>query len=154
MNVRITTINQLRILTQAYENLWNQSGYDPRTHFSPRRFSANELQVQYFPNQSTDNSDSLENSVVDALNNPISNRGQMAVCWNCRDMGHYYQDCPQDLLHVFCFGCGKDNTKKYNCLYCNKAKSENLRANFSRTGLQSSNQPYISRQTRPTEMKR
>lgn len=44
------------------------------------------------------------------------------VCWNCMDIGHPYQDCPKEMLHIFCFGCGAPNVRKPNCLKCEKKK--------------------------------
>lgn len=40
------------------------------------------------------------------------------ICWNCRDMGHRYQDCQLTLLHIFCFGCGLAGYIKPQCPNC------------------------------------
>lgn len=40
------------------------------------------------------------------------------ICWNCRDIGHRYQDCHMTLLHIFCFGCGLAGYIKPQCPTC------------------------------------
>ncbi|KAI8116246.1 hypothetical protein CVS40_11645 [Lucilia cuprina] len=32
------------------------------------------------------------------------------VCWNCRQPGHGYMDCPSASRRLFCFKCGMENT--------------------------------------------
>lgn len=40
------------------------------------------------------------------------------ICWNCRDIGHRYQECQLTLLHIFCFGCGLAGFIKPQCPQC------------------------------------
>lgn len=41
------------------------------------------------------------------------------TCWNCRLIGHRYQDCIAE-RSVFCYGCGEPQTYKPNCRKCNR----------------------------------
>lgn len=40
-------------------------------------------------------------------------------CWNCSQKGHRFEDCLSE-RKIFCYGCGKPNVFKPNCLKCNK----------------------------------
>ncbi|KAI8124706.1 hypothetical protein CVS40_5146 [Lucilia cuprina] len=44
------------------------------------------------------------------------------ICWNCRKIGHRYQDCLAE-RNVFCYGCGAPNNYKPTCSKCNPAKN-------------------------------
>lgn len=52
---------------------------------------------------------------VDAIGN-----AEYLVCWNCKDLGHAFMDCPKPIPpgRIFCFGCGAANILKPNCLKC------------------------------------
>jgi len=39
-------------------------------------------------------------------------------CWNCKKIGHRYQDCIEKDRKIFCYGCGMPNTYKPNCPKC------------------------------------
>ncbi|CAD7089964.1 unnamed protein product [Hermetia illucens] len=47
----------------------------------------------------------------------IHDRDLDLVCWNCRQIGHLFEDCWED-PKVFCFGCGRPNTRKPVCPNC------------------------------------
>lgn len=56
-----------------------------------------------------------------SMRDRVDSTGKL-VCWNCFDLGHPYQDCPQQLLHEFCFGCGTPNVRKPECMKCERKK--------------------------------
>lgn len=40
------------------------------------------------------------------------------ICWNCRQNGHMFMDCPADQRTIFCYRCGKPDTIAPNCDNC------------------------------------
>ena len=40
------------------------------------------------------------------------------ICWNCKDIGHSFQDCTSEVRNIFCYGCGEPNIYKPNCRKC------------------------------------
>lgn len=39
------------------------------------------------------------------------------ICWNCREKGHRFTDCLKERT-IFCYGCGKQDIFKPNCVTC------------------------------------
>ena len=165
----IKTVEELRVLCQRFEQMWEQTGYDPRRFNEasiPRRRIVNELshELERMKIASTIN---LENCVshnhiynqndvdgegINAFRKTQSNSDSANVkiiCWNCKDLGHRYQDCQEEFLDVFCFGCGAANVRKPNCQACQvKKAAENYRpgvnmARGSRYGGNSTQQPGL-----------
>lgn len=134
------TIEELRVLCERFEKHWNRTKFDPRDSYNSqfrRHHHLNELEYgsdffQPFLNQAEDGISFLspqsvpspqnENHSIDAIQNGAkpSDGNFFLVCWNCKDIGHRYQDCSQAQLHEFCFGCGLANVRKFNCLRCQK----------------------------------
>lgn len=46
------------------------------------------------------------------------NPGELAICWNCSDIGHVFSQCPHRQMAVFCFTCGKKDVISVNCPKC------------------------------------
>lgn len=46
-----------------------------------------------------------------------TSRGSRGPCWNCQGTEHTYRDCLAK-RSVFCYGCGKANVLKPNCIPC------------------------------------
>lgn len=42
------------------------------------------------------------------------------VCWNCKDLGHGWMECPSPDRKIFCYSCGTPNVIKPNCNNCKK----------------------------------
>lgn len=83
---------------------------------------------------------SFDNLEVSAIHNPNNTRNNdfkefNLICWNCRDIGHRYQDCPKDFLEIFCFGCGYRGVRKPHCYTCKKRASENPKPNVMYKGM-------------------
>lgn len=78
---------------------------------------------------------------ISALNNLstksfyVGSKETNLICWNCRDLGHRYQDCSKDFLEIFCFGCGSRGVRKPNCFTCKKRSMENFKPNVTRSGM-------------------
>lgn len=56
------------------------------------------------------------------------------ICFNCRQKGHLFKDCPQPRIRIFCFKCGKEEVKSYVCPDCKQSKpivSKNVAACLS-----------------------
>lgn len=37
------------------------------------------------------------------------------LCWNCREVGHMWKDCPLDERALFSYRCGKPDVTSRNC---------------------------------------
>lgn len=66
------------------------------------------------------------NQVQSQQNNDQNTPNTIPICWNCKDIGHRYEDCRFDELHRFCRGCGKPGYNKNDCFNCQKRKSQYL----------------------------
>lgn len=77
-----------------------QAAQAHRQQFTPR---VHELEYEEAPLE-------LE---VDAIN-----RQSKYVCWNCREHGHGFMECPSTTRNLFCYGCGLENVVKPNCPRC------------------------------------
>lgn len=62
-------------------------------------------------NEGHETSFSVENSVEENL---------LMICWNCRDIGHNFMDCPVEQQHIFSFKCGTPGVTRPNCIKCNR----------------------------------
>lgn len=51
----------------------------------------------------------------------------LRICFNCKDVGHGYVDCPIPVRGIFCYGCGADNVLKPNCMICKFRKENRMR---------------------------
>lgn len=40
---------------------------------------------------------------------------KLLVCWNCRELGHLFNECGHKDRGVFCFSCGLSGMMKFNC---------------------------------------
>lgn len=96
----------------------------------PPLASYNRDEIWYDPNYNQTNPTFDVN--IAAINRVSDSKlSDYLICWNCRDMGHRYQDCNQALLHEFCFGCGSPNIRKPNCMKCQSKMSGNGRPNVN-----------------------
>lgn len=64
---------------------------------------------------------------VDAMN-----INRTIICWNCREEGHLFVDCPEERRALFCFKCGLENTVTPRCPNC----QGNRVVNVSRNGTE------------------
>lgn len=157
------TIEDLRVICQRYEKMWSQTGYDPRNFIDPvhresrRRPRINELddccESQHYckkgkllkENNVTEMF--VQNETIAAVQQAQhkltdSEKRDYVICWNCKEMGHTFFDCNEDVTRKFCFGCGCENVRKPDCFNCQKRKSENWKSsvNFKRDPRLDSNQ--------------
>lgn len=58
----------------------------------------------------------------DAISEEASKPNKRAdiKCHNCRESGHVFKDCPKPQQGIFCFKCGKDEVKSFECPDCQK----------------------------------
>ncbi|KAI8119460.1 hypothetical protein CVS40_9298 [Lucilia cuprina] len=48
------------------------------------------------------------------------------VCWNCKEEGHAFMDCPSERRRLFCYKCGHDNTVTPRCPTCQGNQNSNV----------------------------
>lgn len=44
------------------------------------------------------------------------------ICWDCREVGHVYRNCPRPRGQKFCWGCGQVDVIRSCCRKCSKKK--------------------------------
>lgn len=54
---------------------------------------------------------------IDALNISNSNLAKY-TCWNCKNKGHSFVQCPDPQRNLFCYKCGLENVTTPNCSHC------------------------------------
>lgn len=74
------------------------------------------------------------------LNKPTKNP---LICWNCRQNGHMFMDCPSTERTLFCYRCGEPEVKAPNCSNCksknyirNEGTAWNRRSNETPSAMQ------------------
>lgn len=56
---------------------------------------------------------------VDAVDGQrAGNQRDFVVCWNCKDLGHTFGQCPRPQSSIFCFSCGQQDVISINCPKC------------------------------------
>lgn len=146
LQANFTTIEDLRNTCQRYERLWNTSSWParmPKEHqdralpinsiidrpkedvLSPKLINLSES------SNMQDTAKVTESEQIDAI------ESSNLICWNCKDIGHRYQDCSKNIVEIFCFGCGKAGVRKPNCIRCLKVSktSSNYYPNAVRPGI-------------------
>ena len=116
----VTSILDLKQLCRSVERWFNirQSFSKP-----PPRALSNIHEVSSAPVEEDFASDIEEdNAEVCAL--------ASTICWNCRQSGHIFKDCPSETRSLFCYKCGQADTITPKCPKC----SGNRRPSGARHG--------------------
>lgn len=53
------------------------------------------------------------------------NKERVLVCWNCKQNGHTFVDCPVEQRRIFCYRCGLENVVSPKCPMCAGNRSVN-----------------------------
>lgn len=67
---------------------------------------------------------------ISALRMQQQQRTQLQ-CWNCREPGHVFMDCPAEYRKLFCYRCGRPDTVTPRCSNCQQG---NRRAGVENAG--------------------
>ena len=118
----ISSIEELRKLCKNWEI--------NREIASRRRFSLNtnisalepDLAGDPGPSNSSNQNRSFRSNIVNSMDTVASQR-----CWNCKAMGHNFQNCKKKRERKFCFRCGKPDVTRYSCSICSKNVSPSRR---------------------------
>lgn len=118
--IPVHSISHLRKLVQMRELFLNdeyvrknlpyriQNNFVPKKHISEINFSDD--------NQNYQSSDVSENEI-----NALQLHDKVVRCWNCDELGHFWDDCLKG-RNIFCYGCGAKNTYKPQCPKCSSRK--------------------------------
>ena len=96
------TVDQLHSLCRRFEKLWSQHSL-PRLERRINEMGLDEACQYGHPYENMDELAAL---------------GKYSICWNCKEMGHGFQDCTSNIRSVFCYGCGTPDTYKPTCRKC------------------------------------
>lgn len=110
--IPVNSITHLRKLVHIRENFLNddfvkrQLSNRTTNSYTIKRQIA---EISEYPLESCgDNQDSI---------NAIQNFPTESKCWNCNEIGHFWENCLNE-RKVFCYGCGAKDTYKPNCPTC------------------------------------
>lgn len=128
LTLQIFSLEQLRGMCQKFENLWSQGGFDSRnqqrfvTRHKPSFRSVNQLDCACGRDEQEFSVDEIvEESTNGEKSEVVGNIAALHInrtCFNCREAGHGLNDCSKPIKRIFCFGCGKENVLKPNCVKC------------------------------------
>lgn len=117
LHIDITSLAQLRKLClkgEAFFQELSKSNFSNSSQTS-RTFPKKQInEIEEFCVDPLNDQDE-EKALVDAIEKPKS--VTKFVCWNCKEVGHRYQDCLAERT-IFCYGCGAANTYKPQCPKC------------------------------------
>lgn len=123
--VPIYSLAHLRKLVQMRENLLSDDYY--RRNLTAKTVPNTGMRrqmagVAYSEEHEVPESDKELGISIDAIHIPPK-------CWNCDQLGHFWEDCLEN-RNVFCYGCGEKNTYKPQCPKCSSKKisSKNFQA--------------------------
>lgn len=124
--VPVFTIAHLRNLVQKREKLFSDEHYRKnipnKTNYSANAgFRRNIADIE-------NPADITTESNTDSNIHAISHNNNIPKCWNCEEVGHFWDDCLRDRT-IFCYGCGTKNVYKPQCSRCANRKlstSKNL----------------------------
>lgn len=145
LTMHFTSTEQLCEICRKYERLWFRTGHDPRLLGENRMAKRNYLnEVDFREKEELDSTQELTEPSVylnELRNVPKSSFTRTkpqefkddtyVICWNCKDMGHRYQNCSIPTKGIFCYGCGRSNILKPQCPNCNKIQ---YRENYPSAG--------------------
>lgn len=124
--VNVNTVEELRICCLDAEKTFLKKDIRMVSNHYPRQ--VNELTEEYQrPNET-------ENNEVAAINlkNPNNQMAKaIIICWNCRQNGHVFMDCPSNERAIFCYKCGKPDVISPNCVNC---RNRNFHRNDGNAG--------------------
>ncbi|XP_073827218.1 uncharacterized protein [Musca autumnalis] len=116
--IPVNSLAHLRKLVHMRENFLNDDYVKkqllnrPTNPYSLKRQIA---ELSDYPiNSFEDNSESI---------NAVQGFPQENRCWNCDEIGHFWENCLNE-RKVFCYGCGAKETYKPNCAICADAKTK------------------------------
>lgn len=140
--LRVYTVEQLRDDCKEVEK--NFIRRDPNPIIPPPK---NMLPRRYVSEVSEELEE--EENLVDEIRfpnrnfrtNPAKENTTGLICWNCRQAGHVYMNCPSEQRNLFCYKCGRKDVITPNCPKC----SENAGRSMTMTGRSCSTQiPEVS----------
>lgn len=153
--VRTDTVDELISMCKEYEHLfmneesrWQSAGPKGNRH-------VNELMqdtVQWNPYaQYRMSQPDHETPFLEAMQSG-ANRNEMMICWNCKDLGHTFTQCPRQRNHIFCFSCGMSGVLKAECPKCTgNSRRGAMQAGASRPSQQP--HPHILRNPDPRDQR-
>lgn len=126
--VPLYSLAHLRKLMQMRENLFVD---DTCRRVQPPKPTNNPYSRRIVSEVEFENDDITENaSMVDAVAQPTTS----AICWNCDQPGHLWEDCMMD-RSVFCYGCGAKKTYKPSCPKCSTKRLISSKNSFTQNHL-------------------
>lgn len=123
--VPVYSIAHLRKLVQMRENLLGDDYY--RKNALIRNTGYTGVRKQVAEVEYTEDTTHIDMSLP--LGNSVDAIQQHIKCWNCDQVGHYWEDCLEE-RKVFCYGCGEKNSYKPQCVKCSSKRriSKNFQA--------------------------
>lgn len=116
---RTDSADELTRYCTQFEDLWYRPADTMLNNRPTRNFDVHELEEELGESGSVRIvQPSLEPLQAD-LPRGNSSAGNYLICWNCKDIGHGFQECESATRNIFCYGCGKPEAYKPSCPKCN-----------------------------------
>lgn len=110
---RVYSVEELIYVCTEYEKLCKEEEWQSRRNVRVHEMS--------WPDQTNEDSDQYDVELltrdVEAIRAP-GRRSELAICWNCKDIGHMFTECVRPKNGIFCYSCGMNGYIKINCPKC------------------------------------
>lgn len=105
------TVKELKLLCMQIEKGLADIGESLDDQLTTRKRFVNEVSCEITENDLTS---------VPLIQENFVEESSLTICWNCKDIGHNFIDCPVDQQRYFCYKCGAEGVTRSNCFKCNR----------------------------------
>lgn len=116
---RTNTVDELVRLCTEYEQFFmnEEPPPEPRPNRRVSELVQDEPQWHSHVHQNHHSQSEADAQWLEAIQTS-TNRNELMVCWNCKDLGHTFAQCKRQRNSVFCYSCGMSGVLKSDCPKC------------------------------------
>lgn len=116
----ISSVEQLRLECIEAEKTFLRKDVRPLPPLQGNRYArqVNEINDNLAEDYQYPEREYEEVAAVRINNTNMQPKRNILICWNCKQNGHGFMDCPSTQRTLFCYRCGKPDVISPNCTNC------------------------------------